>query len=56
MEVSVPSGFSVMEVLETGVERVRQQKARKFALTRAVRLGDLLAFAVCYRRVKVDVV
>ena len=38
MEVSVPSGFSVMEVLEAGVERVRQQKARKLALTRAVRL------------------
>lgn len=38
MEVNVPSGFSVMEVLEMGVERLRQQKARKLALTRAVRL------------------
>lgn len=39
MGVNVPFGLVVvMEVLDMGMERVRHWKARKFALTRAVRL------------------
>ena len=45
--VKEPSGLWLMEFLVTGMERVRQQKARKLALTTAVRLNDFeLAFLV----------